>query len=359
MLGVAMRGTAMNTGSAYACFDAFGQPEDVLRLAPYAAGGQEAALKEGMLRVRMLAAPINPADINYIQGCYGEKPALPGARAGLEGCGVVVESRAAGVAPGEQVILLSGAGSWAEYLVAPADCFLRLERPLAPLQAAMLKVNPLTAYLVLTEFTSLQPGDWVVQNAANSGVGQCLIQLARLMGVRTVNFVRKAAEREDFLKGLGADVVVDEADPDAVALALDKTGGARPRLASNCVGGDSALRLMDMLATGGTMATFGSMSRQSIKVPNKWLIFKDISLRGLWCARWLQSAPRATVEAAYARLARYVAAGTLRQQVEAVYSLEDMRRAVLHAQQEGRKGKILLQTETCPTDTPFVTSSLS
>lgn len=358
MLGVAMReGSAINPRGTYAYFDTFGQPEDVLRLSPSPSAGQ--ALKEGMLRVRMLAAPINPADINFVQGRYGEKPPLPGARPGLEGCGVVEESRAAGFGPGEQVILLSGAGSWGEYMVAPASCFLKTATPLAPLQAAMLKVNPLTAYLALTGFVSLQPGDWVVQNAANSGEGQCFIQLARLMGLRTVNFVRKAAEREDFLKGLGADVVVDESDPDAVAVALDKTGGARPRLASNCVGGDSALRLMDLLATGGAMATFGSMSRQSIKVPNKWLIFKDISLRGLWCTRWLQSAPRATVEAAYAQLARYVAAGTLRQQVEAVYPLEDIRRAVLHAQQEGRKGKILLQTGVCPTDTPFVTSSPS
>lgn len=346
MLGVAMRGTAMNTGGAYACFDTFGQPEDVLRLAPYAAGGQGAglpALGEGMLLVRMQAAPINPADVNYIQGCYGEKPDLPGARAGLEGCGVVVESRAPGVAPGEQVILLSGAGSWADYLAAPADCFLRLEHPLDPLQAAMLKVNPLTAYLVLTEFMSLHPGDWVVQNAANSGVGQCLIQLARLMGLHTINLVRRAAEREAFLKALGADVVVDEADPEAVAAALEQTGGVRPRLASNGVGGESALRLMDMLAAGGTMVTFGSMSRKSIKVPNKWLIFKDISLRGLWCTRWLQSTPRAVVEKTYARLARYVEEGTLLQQAEAVYPLEEWRAAVLHARQEGRKGKILLQ----------------
>ncbi len=291
----------------------------------------------------MLAAPVNPSDINFVQGVYGIKPQLPNSPAGLEGCGEVLESRAAGFAPGDQVILVSGVGSWAQCLTAPASQFLKLEERLDPVQAAMLKVNPLTAWLVLQEFAPLQPGDWVAQNAANSGVGRCLVQLAKMQGLRTINVVRRADERRAALEALGADVVLDEDDPDLRAHALELTGGARPKLASNSVGGDSALRLMDMLAPRGTMVTFGAMSRKSIKVPNSFLIFREISLRGLWCSRWLRESSPEAIANAYRLLAKAVAAGQLTQTVERLYPLADAREATARAQQEFREGKVALR----------------
>jgi len=145
--------------------------------------------EEGEVLVRMKAAPINPADINFVQGVYGLKPVLPHSRAGLEGCGVVQESRAEGFREGDVVILLRGVGSWSEYVAVPSVNVMKLPVKVDPVQAAMLKVNPLTALRMLEGFVSLEPGDWLVQNAANSGVGRCIIQLAREMGVKTVNFV--------------------------------------------------------------------------------------------------------------------------------------------------------------------------
>lgn len=215
-----MMALRMSEGSAYATFDHFGEPEEVLRVDTGAVHEPVA----GEVCVQVVAAPVNPADINYIQGVYGERPTLPQARPGLEGYGVVVKSRDPAFAEGDHVILLHGAGSWGTYLTAPAASFLRISSTLDPLQAAMLKVNPLTAWLVLTAFSRLRPGDWVVQNAANSGVGQCLIQLAHSMGLHTINLVRHASERIALLKSLGADVVVEDA-PEAVAAALEETGG--------------------------------------------------------------------------------------------------------------------------------------
>jgi len=334
-----MRHVMSMASFTYAYFDAFGEPEQALRLG-------EAPIREpgaGELCVQMLAAPVNPADINYIQGVYGEKPGLPGARAGLEGAGIVLQSRVPGFAEGDHVLLLCGAGSWAGRLTAPAKRFLKLPQNLDPLQAAMLKINPLAAYLALTKFRRLKPGDWVAQNAANSGAGQCLIQLAHAMGLHTINLVRRAEERSAALKALGADVVVEDGDPDAAQTALAQAGGVRPALACNCVGGDSATKLMDMLAPGGVMATYGSMSRKSVKVPNKWLIFKDITLHGLWCAPWLQTTPRDQIETVYGQLAAAVADGRLVQTAEAVYPLRQVWQAVAHARREGRKGKVLLK----------------
>ena len=281
--------------------------------------------EEGEVLVRMKAAPINPADINFVQGVYGLKPVLPHSRAGLEGCGVVQESRAEGFREGDEVILLRGVGSWSE--------------------AAMLKVNPLTALRMLEGFVSLEPGDWLVQNAANSGVGRCIIQLAREMGVKTVNFVRRPDELRDELTELGADLVVGEDDGDVVKNTLARLDGKRPVLASNAVGGESALRLMDILAPGGSMVTYGAMSRKSIKVPNGFLIFKGIKLEGLWVTQWLKNAPVSEIEAAYDKLARLMADGRLKQAVDTVYPLSDVRKAVEKAQEEFRSGKVVLSMD--------------
>ena len=280
--------------------------------------------EEGEVLVRMKAAPINPADINFVQGVYGLKPVLPHSRAGLEGCGVVQESRAEGFREGDVVILL-----------------VKVD----PVQAAMLKVNPLTALRMLEGFVSLEPGDWLVQNAANSGVGRCIIQLAREMGVKTVNFVRRPDELRDELTALGADLVVGEDDGDVVKNTLARLDGKRPVLASNAVGGESALRLMDMLAPGGSMVTYGAMSRKSIKVPNGFLIFKGIKLEGLWVTQWLKNAPVSEIEAAYEKLARLMADGRLKQAVDTVYPLSDVRKAVEKAQEEFRSGKVVLSMD--------------
>lgn len=301
--------------------------------------------EEGEVLVRMKAAPINPADINFVQGVYGLKPVLPHSRAGLEGCGVVQESRAEGFREGDEVILLRGVGSWSEYVAVPSVNVMKLPVGVDPVQAAMLKVNPLTALRMLEGFVSLEPGDWLVQNAANSGVGRCIIQLAREMGVKTVNFVRRPDELRDELTELGADLVVGEDDGDVVKNTLARLDGKRPVLASNAVGGESALRLMDILAPGGSMVTYGAMSWKSIKVPNGFLIFKGIKLEGLWVTQWLKNAPVSEIEAAYDKLARLMADGRLKQAVDTVYPLSDVRKAVEKAQEEFRSGKVVLSMD--------------
>ena len=310
------------------------KPQDVLE---YVSGPMPVPA-EGEVLIRMKAAPINPADINFVQGVYGVKPVLPHSRAGLEGCGVVQESAAEGFRKDDEVILLRGVGSWSEYVAVPAVNVMKLPVKVDPVQAAMLKVNPLTALRMLEGFVSLTPGDWVVQNASNSGVGRCIIQLAREMGVKTVNFVRRPDELRDELTALGA-------DEDVVKNTLARLDGKRPVLASNAVGGESALRLMDMLAPGGSMVTYGAMSRKSIKVPNGFLIFKGIKLEGLWVTQWLKNAPVPEIEAAYDKLARLMADGRLKQAVDTVYPLSDVRRAVEKAQEEFRSGKVVLSME--------------
>ena len=292
----------------------------------------------GEVRVRMLAAPVNPADLNFIEGTYGVKPALP-ATPGVEGCGKVVASQAPGFQSGDQVIFLRRAATWATHTVVDAEVLFKLPPAIDPLQAAMLKVNPATAWRLLHGFGQPEPGDWVVQNAGNSGVGRCVIQLARTLGIRTVSFVRRPELRDELL-ALGGDLVLVDDDA-GLATAKVALGGATAALAFNAVGGDSALRLMNLLRESGTHITLGAMAKRPLTVPNGLLIFRDLQLRGLWVTRWIENAPAAEVRAVYEDLAARVAAGTLVQPVDSTHALADFAAAFDRLTAPDRAGKVL------------------
>lgn len=326
----------MSKTTTQAVFRSFGQPEEVLEIKK--TGPLEPAAGEAVVRV--LASPINPADINFVQGVYGVKPELP-AVPGMEGCGEVVVCPGGEFAAGDRVVFLRKGGAWASETVVAVDQLVPVPAETDPVQAAMLAVNPLTALRMISDFGGLKNGDWLVQNAANSNVGRCVIQLAKLRGLRTVNLVRRE-ELRDELMGLGADAVLGDGDG-MVDAALEATGGGRPQLALNAVGGDSALRLMDLLGRRGTHVTYGAMSRQSLKVPNKFLIFKELTLTGYWVTKWLEEMEREEVLAAYAELAGHVAKGALQQAVDREYPLEEAREACRRAQEGGRNGKVVLR----------------
>lgn len=292
----------------------------------------------GDVLVRVSAAPINPADLNTIEGTYGVKLELPGVP-GIEGCGVVERSAADGFVPGDRVMFLERAATWATHTTVPAARLFKLPPEIDPLQAAMLKVNPATAWQLLHGYADLQRGDWVVQNLGNSAVGRCVIQIARDMGVKTISFVRKP-EQVAALKALGADEVLVDDDAGQAA-ALEVMGGANAALAFNAVGGDSALRVMKLLRESGTHITYGAMGRKPITLPNGLLIFRDLRIVGLWVTRWLGGLPEAEVRAIYQELAGRVAAGRIVQPVDRTFALDEFTQALERLDAPDRAGKVL------------------
>ena len=316
--------------------DEFGKPEDVLRW------GERASkqLDEGEVRLKVLAAPINPADLNLVEGTYGVRPDLPTVP-GIEGCGEVLESRSRQFSPGDRCMVLHRAGMWAEEVVLPESSLIRLPEGIDPLQAAMLKVNPATAYRMLKGFTDLPQGGWVVQNAANSGVGRCVIQLARSLGWRTINLVRRESLVEE-LKALGADhVLVDE--PAAIDQVKEWVGDDPPMLAFNAVGGDSALRQMNMLGREGVHITYGAMAKRPLKIPNSLLIFKNLQIRGYWLTRWIDQASEQELQETYGYLANEVLGGRLTVPVDSTHSLENHAEALKRVSSSDRLGKVLFR----------------
>lgn len=297
----------------------------------------------GEVVVRMLAVPINPADLNVIEGTYGELPMLP-ATIGNEGCGEIL-ALGAGVENlriGQKVLPLAF-GTWARELVLPAQNAIPLPDDIDIHQAAMLAVNPATAWRLLHDFAQLQPGDWITQNAANSGVGRAVIQLARQIGLRTLNVVRRP-ELLPELHMLGADVVVTE-DTELRREARHLCGGVLPKLGLNAVGGASALNIANALSPGSPHITFGAMARQPLKIPNGLLIFQNLAFCGFWLRRWKEAANTAEIHSTYSTLADQLHRGVLHTPVDRVFPLSELPAALAAASQDKRTGKILLDLQ--------------
>jgi len=294
----------------------------------------------GELLLEMKLAPINPADINILEGKYGELPKLPTV-VGNEGVGRVagIGSGVKGFSEGDLVLPMKR-GTWCQWMTVSAASAIPLPAHTGEAQAAMLSVNPATALLLLESMVCLSPGDLVIQNASNSGVGRSVIQIAALLGLRTINVVRRP-ELFAELQEAGADLVLLEEDDLRPALA-GHFDGFRPLLGLNAVGGSSALQLANTLADGGTLVTYGAMGRQPLKVPNGLLIFRDLCFRGFWLTRWLKKAGMAEQRALYQRLADWMTAEKLTQPVAEVFSLSEIPKALEQAASDRRSGKILL-----------------
>jgi len=298
-------------------------------------------LAEGQALVQVLAAPINPSDVLTLTGQYGTLPPLP-AIGGNEGVGKVIAHGPGVSAPplGQTVLLPRGAGTWATHVVGDAQRLMPLPNEADPLQLAMMVVNPPTASLMLSEFVDLKPGEWVIQNAANSGVGEYLVQLARLRGLKTVNVVRRESAAAA-VRSAGGDVVLIDG-PGLDQRVGEATGKASIRLAIDAVGGQATNRLADCVAEGGTLVNYGMMSGEDCVVSPRSFIFRDVTLRGFWLALWFRRATPQQQMAMLGEIGKLIAKGQLKARIQATYDVTEIKQAVAAAAAGERDGKILI-----------------
>src|SRR5712691_9364034 len=314
---------------------AYGAPEAVAHCIEAPDVGAPGA---GEIVFDVLAFPINPADLSMIRGNYRLMPPLP-ATPGAECVGrVAAVGAGVGLREGDLVINMQRENWVQRRRIAEADA-IAIPPGLDLAQAAMLRINPATAQLLLEDHVALMPGDWVIQNVANSAVGRHLIVLAKARGVRTVNVVRRddvAAE----LRDLGANVVLRDG-PDLAERAHDAVGGAPIRLGIDAVSGDACRRIADCVADGGVVVSYGSMSGQDPAV-SRAALTRGVGLTAFGLSDGLAKRTTAQVRELYADLADKIRDGVLKAPVDAFYPIEEIRSALVRAQQGGRNGKVLV-----------------
>jgi len=210
-----------------------------------------------------------------------------------------------------------GLGTWRNYIVSEEDSFYLLpkntgavEIPKDPkhyttvfeykkeknikqdtedlITYASIFSGPCTAYRMINDFVSLKEGDVIIQNGANSVVGQSVIQLAKLRGIKTISVIRERPDQAEIverLKHVGGDIVVTEHYAGTHNMHRLISDLPKPKLALNCVGGD--LRYMlKILENNGTLVTYGAMSRKPIQVTTSPFIFNNITMKGFWYSKW-------------------------------------------------------------------------
>ncbi|KAJ2386467.1 mitochondrial 2-enoyl thioester reductase [Coemansia sp. RSA 2611] len=314
--GVARTGFAQirSLQAQAAVYTETGDPQSVIRVVERCLPDK---LSDDQVLVRMLAAPVNPSDLNQIEGTYPVRgtfddivtgsETMKAAVGGNEGVGEVVNvgNSVSGLVAGDWVVPRQSGrfGTWCTHTVTSAHSLSLVPASwragLDPLDVACLKVNPCTAYRLLRDFGQLDRGDYVIQNGANSGVGRAVIQLARQWGIRTINVVRDRPELDELqqeLQALGADIVVtDKQLGSDDTKRLLKSLGAPIRLGFNCVGGRTTLQMTKFISSGGCLVSYGGMSRQPVTMPTSLLLFKDLSARGFWMNRWYVDATNSEI----------------------------------------------------------------
>jgi NADPH:quinone reductase-like Zn-dependent oxidoreductase len=311
---------------------AYGNPVEGLK---YVDSPEPEAPGPNQVLIGVEFSPVNPSDLLLARGIYGIRPTLPTVIGG-EGVGRVLAVGAGleNVKVGDRVLAPLSSFTWRERMVVPASGLFALPPAADPQQLSMLAINPPTAALLLSEYVNLKPGEWVVQNSANSSVGRWVIAFAKARGLKTVNIVRRP-ELVAELQEIGGDIVVVDS-PDVSKEIKAAIGQAELRLALDGVSGPATGVLASTLSPHGTLVCFAAMSGAPISISPLDVIFKPITMQGFWLGHPESAAKIATP---IAQAAEMIASGRVHIPVAATYALSSIKEAVAHAL---RGGKILL-----------------
>ncbi len=291
--------------------------------------------------VQLEAAPIHLADIYCMEGKESFQLELP-ATPGFEGVGhvIAIGAEVREYQVGDRVFLPMGTPSWVERKAIPAAQLLPAPAGDAA-QLALLPINAPTSYLIIKD-CGLQAGDWLIQNAANSNCGRYLIEIAKSMGIHTVNVVRRP-ELIAELEALGADVVLLDGD-DLADRVSEATGGAEIHLGVDAVNGMATARIGECLSEGGTILAYGMLTGEPCMVPSGMMWFRRLTLKGFYTAYQFDERTPEQVRQIYAEINQLFESGILRAKIAATYPLAEVKAAVAHAARRGaeREGKIIL-----------------
>ena len=326
----------------------FGKPDLVAKCVEAPEPGEPSAWE---VVVKILAFPINAADLATLAGVYGTLPSLPSV-IGMEAVGTVVSigSSVTRVSVGQTVVMI-GNNNWCQFRKVPEALVHPIPEGSDLLQMSLLKVNPITALMMLRADGLTRPGDWVIQNAPLSSVGQCVLQLAKELQLRTINVVRREEAKAE-VKQLGGDISIEDG-PDLARRLKDLIGMTPIKLGLDAVAGASTGQLADCLSEGGQIVNYGMLSNESCVVSPQRTIFNGLRLQGFWLTK---SLPRLNAQSRH-ELFDYVAARianqTLKVRIDSCFPIEEIAAAILRADSPERDGKVIiiadkaLQAELC------------
>jgi NADPH:quinone reductase-like Zn-dependent oxidoreductase len=317
------------------CFNRFGLPEQVIAL-------EQSALpkpQSHQLLLQMRYAPINPSDLIPIYGQYAHRIALPQVP-GYEGLGVVADPR--GQPTGKRALAIMGNGSWQTFVTLDQDKVIWVPDDIDDASAAQIYINPLTCWVLLTQWLPLEANDILLINGGGSAISLLFCQLAALRGIKLAVVVRNAAHRQALLN-TGAWRVFEE---DLLQqYNLQQLTGYAARAAIDCVGGENGLNLARSVSASGDFVALGLLGNQQVDWQH---IAQQLRLRTslFHLRKWNAQATSAQWQMAFQQLFHLVRRGQLvLRPPAAIYPLRHYKLALQYAADSKPQGKVFLTPE--------------
>lgn len=300
--------------------------------------------KEDEVVVQMKACPINIADLAILSGHYGLPLSFPKVL-GNEGTGTVVAKGplVKSLEIGDQVIMIKGLGSWSTYLKRKEESFIKIPNFFPESLACFTRSALMTAFRLLQDFQKGNALKAVIQNASNGAVGLSVIALAKAKGIQTINIIRNPSKKEELLN-LGASYVLLEEEILQEKFDLNEIPDAD--LALDAVGGVYADKFSEKLTQNGVIISYGSLSKKPIEINSRALIYKNITLKGFWVTKWLESQSKNEASKSFSELFSTLKDFSFEIPIERAYPLKDFREAFAHAKKSSRNGKIIFKPES-------------
>ncbi|MDO5501917.1 MAG: NAD(P)H-quinone oxidoreductase [Actinomycetia bacterium] len=297
----------------------------------------------GEVRIRTQAAGINRADILQRQGHYNP-PAGSSPYLGLEVSGTIdaLGEGVTGWSEGDEVCALLVGGGYADQVCVPADQLLPVPTGVSLIEAAALPEVVCTVWSNLFMTADLQDGDTLLVHGGSSGIGTMAIQLAREQVAATVAVTAGTAEKLEFCRDLGAEILINYRDEDFVEQVREATGGTGADVILDNMGAKYLQRNIDTLADGGRLVIIGMQGG----VKAEFNIATLLGKRGAVIATALRSRSAQQKAEIVAQVREHVwpliEAGRVRPIIHGTYPLDDVAQA--HAEMESSRhiGKILL-----------------
>jgi len=297
----------------------------------------EPPLARGQIRVRTCAAGVGLADLQRCQGTYpgGPKPPFT---PGSELTGTVIEvGDGAPWKLGDRVVAMTRGAAHAETAVVPVHLAWSPPSAIDLADAAAVPSAYLTAYHVLITVGRAQPGEWLLVHAGCGGVGRAALQIARVLGLRTIATASTECKR-DVLRSLDVDAVASYDDFESVCRA--SCGGQGPEVILDSVGGRVAERGLRLLPAFGRLVLFGMASGQGMRVDPHKLLLGTRAILGFHLESLLSHA--ALLEESVRRLFQWFASGRLQVQGCHRLPLTEARAAYELIEQRRNTGKVVL-----------------
>jgi NADPH:quinone reductase len=286
---------------------------------------------EGEVLIKVERAGMNFADTHQRENSYLAKYELP----------LVLGGEVAGTTEdGRRVVALVPSGGYAEYAVAPEATTFPLPDGVEPGAALALVIQGLTAWHLYRTQARVAPGESVVVISGAGGVGNLAVQLGKPMGAGRVIATASSGEKRELTLELGADAAVDPESDDLTAALIEANGGERVDAVFEMAGGRIFDQSIEALAPFGRIVTYGIASREPNQVETGRLMRKSRSVIGFWLMHCLGRPDM--MEEPLTDLFDRVARGELAPQVGATYPLSNVKQA--HEDLQGRRtsGKLLL-----------------